>query len=105
MVAADAAGEFKTPPARRDEGFTPLRGYTSSAPFGGTCLPADPSRGRLDAAAGRRTRDPSSVSFADTFPQGECLGVRLQERKTPAVAEASGRVSLRAGERRHSPFD
>ena len=30
MVAADAAGEFKTPPARRDEGFTPLRGYTSS---------------------------------------------------------------------------
>ena len=33
------------------------------------------------------------------------LGVRRQERKTPAVAEASGRVSLRAGERRHSPFD
>ena len=30
LVAADAAGEFKTPPARRDEGFTPLRGYTSS---------------------------------------------------------------------------
>ena len=30
MVAADAAGEFKTPPVRRDEGFTPLRGYTSS---------------------------------------------------------------------------
>ncbi len=40
MVAADAAGEFKTPPARRDEGFTPLRGYTSSAPYEGTCLPA-----------------------------------------------------------------
>ena len=40
MVAADAAGEFKTPPARRNEGFTPLRGYTSSAPYGGTCLPA-----------------------------------------------------------------
>ena len=34
LVAADAAGEFKTPPARRDEGFTPLRGYTSSAPYG-----------------------------------------------------------------------
>ena len=40
LVEADAAGEFKTPPARRDEGFTPLRGYTSSAPYGGTCLPA-----------------------------------------------------------------
>ena len=34
LVAADAAGEFKTPPARRDEGFTPLRGYTSSVPYG-----------------------------------------------------------------------
>ena len=37
-------------------------------------------------------------------PQGEGLGVRRQERKTPAVAGASGRGSLRAGERRHSPF-
>ena len=37
--------------------------------------------------------------------KGEGLGVRRQERKTPTVAEASGRVSLRAGERRHSPFD
>ena len=27
------------------------------------------------------------------------------EANTPTVAEASGRVSLRAGERRHSPFD
>ena len=36
--------------------------------------------------------------------KGEGLGVRRQERKTPTVAEASGRVSLRAGERRHSPF-
>ena len=32
------------------------------------------------------------------------MGVRRQERKTPAVAGASGRASLRAGERRHSPF-
>ena len=32
------------------------------------------------------------------------MGGRRQERKTPAVAEASGRGSLRAGERRHSPF-
>ena len=32
------------------------------------------------------------------------MGWRRQERKTPAVAEASGRGSLRAGERRHSPF-
>ena len=30
--------------------------------------------------------------------------MRRQERKTPAVAGASGRASLRAGERRHSPF-
>ena len=51
-----------------------------------TCLPAgrfagltrhrcviqhrEPSGGRLDAAAGRGTKDPSSVSFADTFPPG-----------------------------------
>ena len=27
------------------------------------------------------------------------------EANTPTVAGASGRVSLRAGERRHSPFD
>ena len=32
------------------------------------------------------------------------MGVRRQERKTPTVAGASGRVSLRANERRHSPF-
>ena len=37
--------------------------------------------------------------------KGEGLGVQRQERKTPAVAEASGRVSLRAGERTRSPFD
>ena len=32
------------------------------------------------------------------------MGVRRQERKTPTVAGASGRASLRADERRHSPF-
>ena len=37
--------------------------------------------------------------------KGRLIGVRRQERKISAVAEASGRVSLRAGERRHSPFD
>ena len=57
-----------------DGGFTPLRGDTSSAPFGGTF----PSRGRL---------------------WGMAVGA-----KTSTVAGASGRGSLRAGERRHSPF-
>ena len=63
LVAADAAGEFKTPPARRDEGFTPLRGYTSSAPYGGTCLPAGRSVRGSD-------RPPACHSTPRT-PQGE----------------------------------
>ena len=78
--------------------------------YGGTCLPA----GRFaDLTRHRRViqhREPlkgkanGGVSFNTANHQGEGLGVRRQERKTPAVAEASGRVSLRAGERRHSPF-
>ena len=44
------------------------------------------------------------VSFNTATHRGEGVGVRRQEQKTPTVAEASGRVSLRAGERRHSPF-
>ena len=58
MVAADAAGEFKTPPARRDEGFTPLRGYTSSAPYGGACLPAGRSVRGSDRPPACQTRGP-----------------------------------------------
>ena len=36
--------------------------------------------------------------------KGKAWRGRRQERKTSTVAGASGRVSLRAGERRHSPF-
>ena len=64
--------------------------------YGGTCLPAGRS---ADLTRHRRViqrRGPI---------KGEGLGVQRQERKTPAVAEASGRVSLRAGERTRSPFD
>ena len=35
----------------------------------------------------------------------EMLGSAAVEVKTPTVAEASGRASLRAGERTSSPFD
>ena len=63
MVAADAAGEFKTPPARRDEDFTPLRGYTSSAPYGGTYLPA----GRSVRGSDR----PPACHSTPRPPQGE----------------------------------
>ena len=64
-----------------------------------------PLRGHLSPRGSVRGSDtpPACHSIPRTH-QGECLGVRRQERKTPAVAEASGRVSLRAGERRHSPF-
>ena len=33
----------KLSPSETNNTLTPLRGYTSSAPFGGTCLPADRS--------------------------------------------------------------
>ena len=76
-----------------DGGFAPLRGDTSSAPFGGTF----PSRGRLGLV---RPGHPSPCDLIS----GKAWRGRRQERKTPAVAEASGRASLRADERRHSPF-
>ena len=65
--------------------------------YGGICLPA-----------GRSVRGSDTPPACHSTPrthQGEGLGVRRQKRKTPTVAEASGRVSLRAGERTRSPFD
>ena len=70
MVAADAAGEFKTPPARRDEGFTPLRGYTSSAPYGGTCLPAGRSV--------RRSDRPTACHSTPRTPKGKANGGHMR---------------------------
>ena len=78
----------------------------------GTCLPA----GRSTDLTGHRCviqhRGPlkgkanGGVSFNTANPaRGRLIGVQRQERKTPTVAGASGRGSLRAGERRHSPFD
>ena len=52
-----------------DGGFTPLRGDTSSAPFGGTF----PSRGRLEGAPLSNT-DPS---------RGRLLGCGMQHREHP----------------------
>ena len=62
-----------------------------------TCLPAGRSV--------RGSDTPTVCHSTPRTPQGEGLGVRRQERKISAVAEASGRVSLRAGERTRSPFD
>ena len=62
-----------------------------------TCLPAGRSV--------RGSDTPPACHSTPRTPQGEGLGVRRQERKISAVAEASGRVSLRAGERIRSPFD
>ena len=57
LVAADAAGEFKTPPARRDEG--PL----IRQPTADTCLPA----GRSVCGSDR----PPACHSAPRTPQGE----------------------------------
>ena len=74
--------------------------------YGGTCLPAGRSVRGSD-------RPPACHSTPRTHQGGRLEGVRHSRgrlwglavgAKTPAVAEASGRVSLRAGERRHSPF-
>ena len=65
MVAADAAGEFKTPPARRDEGFTPLRGYTSSV-----SLRLTPVSLRVGRSAVLNDRPPACQTRGPP-PQGE----------------------------------
>ena len=64
--------------------------------YGGTCLPAGRSVCGSD-------RPPACHSTPRTHQGGRLWGLAVGA-KTPAVAEASGRVSLRAGERRHSPF-
>ena len=81
--------------------------------YGGTCLPAGRSvRGSDTPPACHSTPRPSKgkalggAPLSNTGPsRGRLIGVRRQERKISAVAEASGRVSLRAGERTRSPFD
>ena len=88
-----ARGGAKLSPSETNHALTPLRGDTSSAPFGGTF----PSRGRLGLVR------PGPPSPCDLI-RGKAWRGRRQERKTPTVAGASGRVSLRADERRHSPF-
>ena len=94
----------KLPPSETNTTLTPLRGDASSAPFGGTCLPAGRSAGL--------TRHRRVIQYRGP-PGGRLEGVRHSRgrlwgmavgAKTPAVAEASGRGSLRAGGRRHSPF-
>ena len=69
LVAADAAGGMGTPPAGGTGSFTPLRGDTSSAPFGGTF----PSRGRLE---GVRHSTPRPI-------KGEGLGVHHSTARSP----------------------
>ena len=69
------AGARNSPLRRGRGGFTPLRGDASSAPFGGTCLPAgrsagltghrpviqhrDPSRGKANGGVSFNTANPS----------------------------------------------
>ena len=65
--------------------------------YGGICLPA-----------GRSVRGSDTPPACHSTPrthQGEGLEGMAVGAKMPTVAEASGRGSLRAGERRHSPFD
>ena len=108
FVTADKSSSrrgAKLSAAAGTRGFTPLRGDASSAPFGGTCLPAG---GRSAGLTGHRR----VIQYRGP-PGGRLEGVRHSRgrlwgmavgAKTPAVAEASGRGSLRAGGRRHSPF-
>ena len=75
--------------------------------YGATCLPAGRSvRGSDTPPACHSTpRTPQGEGLRGCATRGEGFGGWRQERKISAVAEASGRVSLRAGERRHSSFD
>ena len=111
-----AMGRWRlTPPGYGDAacGRDGGRGTPHPPPCGGTCLPAGRSvRGSDTPPACHstpRTHQGGRLwevrHLATRTHQGEGLGVRRQERKPPAVAEASGRVSLRAGERTRSPFD
>ena len=86
------------PPSPQGEGFGRVIQYRG--PLKGKAL-GGALGGRVDAA-GRRGRRPLQRG---PFPQGEGWRGAAVERKIPTVAGASGRGSLRAGERRHSPFD
>ena len=78
--------------------------------YGGICLPAGRSAGLTRHRRVIQYRGPIKGKAWGCIIQrrealkGKAWEVRRQERKTPAVAGASGRVSLRAGERRPSPF-
>ena len=82
--AAAGTGEFCA--AARRHLIRPLRGHL---PLKGKANGGVSSGGRLDAAAGRRTRDPSSVSFADT-----CLpaGRSVRGSDTPPVCHSTLRT-------------
>ena len=67
--------------------FTPLRGDTSSAPFGGTCLPAGRSV--------RGSDTPPACHSTPRTPQGEGLRVRHSHRG-PLKGKANGGVSFNA---------
>ena len=65
--------------------FTPLRGDTSSAPFGGTCLPAGRSV--------RGSDTPPACHSTPRTPQGEGLRVRHSHRG-PLKGKVDGGVSF-----------
>ena len=88
--AAAGTGEFCA--AARRHLIRPLRGHL---PLKGKANGGVSSGGRLDAAAGRRTRDPSSVSFADTcLPAGRSAGLtrhrRIIQYRGPLKGECLG---------------
>ena len=93
-LAAGGTGAFYA--AARRHLIRPLRGHL---PLKGKAWRVRHLATRTHQGEGLRVRHSHRGPL-----KGECLGVRRQERKISAVAEASGRGSLRAGERRHSPF-
>ena len=80
--------EIAPAPAAAGTGsFAPLRGDTSSAPFGGTCLPAGRSV--------RGSDTPPACHSTPRTPQGEGLRVRHSHRE-PLKGKADGGVSFNA---------
>ncbi len=88
FVTADKSSSrrgAKLSPSETNHALTPLRGDTSSAPFGGTCLPAGRSV--------RGSDTPPACHSTPRTPQGEGLRVRHSHRE-PLKGKANGGVSF-----------
>ena len=88
FVTADKSSSrrgAKLSPSETNNALTPLRGDTSSAPFGGTCLPAGRSV--------RGSDTPPACHSTPRTPQGEGLRVRHSHRG-PIEGKALGSAPL-----------